>query len=144
MRTYERKPLSREWCINDTMNRHGLSKAAAEALFYDEINGKLPIGLSVTKAKTYLHYTVIFQSSDEQAEFEIPAACLNYIHSRKFFDLGLTQEKGPYVWRNNLIRNTQPGYSNYFSSFFSSCQEGESFDDSYSAADNGLQGLGLT
>ena len=141
MHTYEREPLSREDCINRTVNRYGLSKAAAEALFYDEINGKLPIGLSVTEAKTYFHYTVIFQSSDEQAEFEIPAACLNNIHFRKL-ELNLTQESSHKAWRNNLIKNTQPDYSNYFSSFFSSPQKRELSKYSDSAEDNGLLGLG--
>ena len=131
--------------IARTGNRYDLPEAVAKALFYDEINDKLPIGLSVRKAKSAHRFTVIFQPSDEQhsekTEFEIPAACLNNIHFRKL-ELNLTQESSHKAWRNNLIKNTQPDYSNYFSSFFSSPQQRELSKYSDSAEDNGLLGLG--
>ena len=129
--------------IARTVNRYGLSKAVAKALFYDEINDQLPIGLSVRNAKSAHRFTVIFQPSDEQhsekTEFEIPAACLNNIHFRKL-ELNLTQESDHKAWRNNLIKNIQPDYCNYCSSFFSSRQQGESSRYLDSAADNGLRG----
>ena len=147
MHTNKKTALPLNKCINHTVRKYINFRPAVEALFYDEKGGKLPIGLSVTKAKTDGQFTVIFQSSDEQystkTEFEIPAACLNNIHFRKL-EHNLTQESDHKVWRNNLIRNTQPGHCNYCSSFFSSRQQRESFSYLNSAEDSGLPGLELT
>ena len=147
MHTNKKTALPLNKCINHTVRMYINFRPAVEALFYDEKGGKLPIGLSVTKAKTDGQFTVIFQSSDEQystkTEFEIPAACLNNIHFRKL-EHNLTQESDHKVWRNNLIRNTQPGHCNYCSSFFSSRQQGESSSYLDSAADNKVRGQDFT